>query len=210
MTAGRGGISWWDNLFLPVRIPFSSQRVVLTSLCLLGLLALAQTGKAQSAGDKAGKTEPAVQPALKQVFNGDGFLVVGFDQLASFEFTPPNNDSTGPGSQPAVKTGASQIPDRIKALNEKKVMVTGFMLPIKMEQGLVKEFLLVKDPMMCCYGIMPKINEWVVVKMMGSGVPPLMDVPIGFEGKLSVGELYDNGYLTGLYLLEGEKQAAQK
>ena len=84
------------------------------------------------------------------------------------------------------------------------------MLPVKTDKGLVTEFLLMKDPMMCCYGIMPKINEWVVVKMVGSGVAPLMDVPIGFEGKLQVGELYDNGYLTGLYLLEGEKQAAQK
>jgi hypothetical protein len=35
-------------------------------------------------------------------------------------------------------------------------------------------------------------------------------VPISFEGKLKVGELYDNGYLTGIYLLEGEKQAELK
>ncbi len=185
-------------------IPFSSRRVVSTGLCLLGALAFALNGGAQSAETK--KNEPAAKPVL----NADGFQVVGFDQLASFEFIPPTYDTPGAGGQPTVKKSGSQIPGRIRALNEKKVVVTGFMLPIKMEQGLVKEFLLVKDPMMCCYGIMPKINEWVVVKMVGSGVPPLMDVPIGFEGKLSVGELYDNGYLTGLYLLEGEKQAAQK
>ena len=80
------------------------------------------------------------------------------------------------------------------------------MLPVKMDGGLVKEFLLVKDPMLCCYGVMPKVTEWVVVKMTGAGVKPLMDTPITFLGKLRVGEIMENGYLTGIYLLEGEKQ----
>jgi hypothetical protein len=79
-----------------------------------------------------------------------------------------------------------------------------------MEAGLVTEFLLVKDPMMCCYGVMPKVNEWVVVKMVGRGVPPLMDVPITFAGKLKVGQIYEGGYLTGLYLLKGERQIERK
>ncbi|HVT71826.1 MAG TPA: hypothetical protein VHD61_01710, partial [Lacunisphaera sp.] len=68
------------------------------------------------------------------------------------------------------------------------------------------EFLLVKDPMLCCYGVMPRLNEWVVVRMVGDGVKPLMDVPLTFEGKLRVGEMFENNYLTGLYLLEGDRQ----
>jgi hypothetical protein len=64
--------------------------------------------------------------------------------------------------------------------------------------------------MMCCYGVMPRINEWVVVKMNGRGVPPLMDVPITFEGTLKVGAMYENGYLTGIYLLAGDKMAETK
>ena len=133
---------------------------------------------------------------------------VGFDRLASYNFTPPEADPATPNAPPP--SGAAQIPDRIKALDQHKVAVTGFMLPTKMEGGLVKEFLLVKDPMMCCYGVMPKINEWIVVKMIGTGVKPLMDLPITFEGKLRVGEMYENGYLTGVYLLEGEKLAETK
>ena len=46
--------------------------------------------------------------------------------------------------------------------------------------------------------------------MIGAGVKPLMDVPITFEGKLRVGEMYENGYLTGVYLLEGEKLVGVK
>jgi len=133
---------------------------------------------------------------------------VGFDRLASFNYTPAEPDSANPNATPPA--AENQIPDKIKALDQQKVAVTGFMLPVKMDGGLVKEFLLVKDPMMCCYGVMPKLNEWVVVKMVGKGVKPLMDVPITFEGKLRVGEMYENGYLTGVYLLEGDRMAEVK
>lgn len=143
----------------------------------------------------------------KEEQKADGFLKVGFDQLASFQFDPPGYDASG---NPQPKTGEDQIPERIRKLNDQAVAVTGFMLPVRMEEGLVKEFLLVKDPMMCCYGMMPRINEWVVVKMTGKGVKPLMDVPITFGGKLKVGEQFENGYLTGIYVLEGDKQLEAK
>ena len=154
--------------------------------------------------------EKVIQPAFKRVVNTDGYQVVGFDQLASFEFAAPAYDTAGANGQPVVKKGDEQIPEPIMALNEKRVAVTGFMLPVKMVEGRVMEFLLVKDQMMCCYGVMPKTNEWIVVKMSRNGLPPSMDVPVSIEGKLKVGEMYDNGYLTGIYLLEGDKQSKTK
>jgi len=131
----------------------------------------------------------------------DGYEPVGFDRLAAYSYTPPETETAGP---------TNQIPEKIKALDQRKVAVTGFMLPTKMDKGLVTEFLLVKDPMMCCYGVMPKINEWIVVKMVAGGVKPLMDIPITFEGRLKVGEMFENGYLTGVYLLEGDRMAGVK
>jgi hypothetical protein len=138
----------------------------------------------------------AAEPA-----KAEGYEYVGFDLLASFNYTPPETETAGP---------TDQIPASIKALDQKRVAVTGFMLPTKMDKGLVKEFLLVKDAMMCCYGAMPRVNEWIVVKMNGAGVKPLMDLPITFEGKLRVGEMFENGYLTGVYLLEGDRLAPAK
>jgi hypothetical protein len=133
----------------------------------------------------------------------DKVIEVGFDRLSAFEFTAPADESK-------AKEADAQIPASVKELDAKKVSVTGFMLPVKMHEGLVTEFLLVKDPMMCCYGVMPKVNEWVVVKMNGKGVQALMDVPITFEGTLSVGQLYEGGYLTGLYLLKGDRRVESK
>ena len=69
------------------------------------------------------------------------------------------------------------------------------------------ELLIMKDQSMCCYGAVPKIHEWVSVKMSGKGVKPVMDQPVTLQGKLHVGEMRENGYLTGIYRLEGERMA---
>lgn len=146
---------------------------------------------------------PAAAPGVE-----DGYLVLGFDQLASYTFTPPpfNPDADPKATPPG---GEEQIPAKVKEWNGKKAIVTGFMLPVKMDNGLVTEFLLVKDAMMCCYGTVPNMNEWVVVKM-GKGVKPLMDVPISFHGQLKVGAMFENGYMTGIYALDGEKMGEVK
>ena len=137
-----------------------------------------------------------------------GYLVLGFDQLASYTFTPPPfNPEADPKTPPPG--GEEQIPPQVKSWNGKKAIVTGFMLPVKMDSGLVTEFLLVKDPAMCCYGTVPNMNEWVVVKM-AKGVRPLMDVPISFHGQLKVGAMFENGYMTGIYELAGEKMGEVK
>ncbi len=138
---------------------------------------------------------------------GGDYEKLGFDRLAAFSFNAPQ---VAPKDPAETAKGNEQIPEAIRAFDTKKVAVTGFMLPVKMEEGLVKEFLLVKDPMMCCYGVMPKINEWIVVKMTGKGVQPLMDIPITFYGKLRVGQMFESGYLTGIYLLEGDRMGEVK
>lgn len=140
----------------------------------------------------------AAEPAVE-----NGYLKLGFEQLAGYTFNPPQFD---PAANPNAKppTGEEQIPSQVKGWSGKKVVVTGYMVPVKMEKGLVTEFLLMRNTMACCFGAVPNMNEWVVVKMK-KGVPPLMDVPVPFYGELKVGAMFENGYMTGLYELEGEK-----
>ncbi len=147
--------------------------------------------------------EIAIAPPAEE----NGYLVLGFDKLGAFRFVAPAFDAAA--ADGTVPTGEEQIPTAVREWSGKKALVTGFMLPTKLENGLVTEFLLVKDPAMCCYGIMPNMNEWVVVQMK-KGVRPLMDVPISFYGRLKVGPMVENGYLTGIYLLEGERMGEVK
>ena len=132
-------------------------------------------------------------------------LVVGFDKLASFKYEMP--DDLLKTNQIGWIKSEDQIPKGIKALDEKQIALKGYMLPLRVERGLVTELLIMRDQSMCCYGTVPRINEWVSVKMTNAGIKPIMDQPVTLFGKLHVGEMRENGYLVGIYAMDGEKMA---
>ena len=148
-------------------------------------------------------------PAAPGAVQKDGeFLIVGFDRLAAFNYDIP--DDAPPATNATVKVVApakDQIPANVKAFDKQRVALKGFMLPLKVEGGLITELLIMRDQSMCCYGTVPKINEWVSVKMTGKGVKPIMDQAVTLYGKLHVGEIRENGYLVGIYQMDGEKVA---
>lgn len=166
-------------------------------------------------------------PELKQ--DAAGNWLVGFQHLASFSFgrhktsfeedpsisfgrekfvrlRPDDSDTVEMPTEPGT---SGTIPAKVRALNGKKVCISGYMLPVKMENGFVKECLVMRNQMMCCFGRRPELNEWVVVKMTGKGVPSTMDTPISFYGTLYVGEIFENSVFEGLYELAGEKISAK-
>lgn len=138
----------------------------------------------------------------------NGFLQVSFDWLASFDYEIPPEESAK--TVPENTENASQIPQKIRNLDEKEIALKGFMLPLKMEKGRVTEFLIMRDQSMCCYGTVPKINEWVSVKMKEKGAKPVMEQIITMFGKLSVGEIREDGYLVGIYEMEGYRMDGPK
>jgi hypothetical protein len=164
---------------------------------LLGVALLALQAGAAPAASATDAAVPGV----------DGCLRLGFDVLGAFKYALPP-DATGDQAEKVAVQAAKDIPANIRQLDGKRALVTGFMLPVKMEEGtgLVTDFLLVRDPMMCCYGVVPDPNDWVVVHML-KPVAGIQDIPLSFIGTLHVGPIYDNGYLTGIYRLEGEKKA---
>lgn len=143
-------------------------------------------------------------PEPKAVSSENGYQTVGFDKLASYNFevlddAPVTNLNAGPDK------ADEQIPVAVKTFNQKKVSIRGFMLPLKVDNGKVTEFLIMKDQSLCCYGATPKINEWVSVKIGGSGIKPIMDQPVSMLGTLHVGAMRENGYLVGIYHMDGDK-----
>jgi hypothetical protein len=130
----------------------------------------------------------------------------GFDKLAGFPFKVTDDMIIGTGDALANSRDINtQIPPSVKALDEKEVSITGFMLPTKVDDGKATEFLLLKNQSMCCYGLTPNLNEYVSVRLNGHGVKPIMDRLITVSGKLHVGEMRQSRLLVGLYQLDGEK-----
>ena len=136
----------------------------------------------------------------------DGYLDVGFDKLGAFKFEVTDEMVSGVADPVTTSNRISgQIPPEIKALNEKQVAVRGFMLPLYVRHAHVTEFLLLRNQTMCCYGITPKMNEWIVVHAPGKGVRSVMDRTITVYGTLRVGESRENNALVGIYQMAGDK-----
>jgi hypothetical protein len=118
---------------------------------------------------------------------------VTFDFLADYTYEYPE-----PGAEPK-----EQIPEKIRAFQGKQVAVKGFMIPVRTEGDQVKEFILVRNQMACCYGAVPRMNEWLHVKMAKDRTAPYaVDIPITVFGTLDVGEVYEDGIVMSLYRME--------
>ncbi|MSU85680.1 MAG: DUF3299 domain-containing protein [Pedosphaera sp.] len=158
-------------------------------------------GQTQAVDPKVDSSKESVTtntPAAKP-----GFASVGFDVLATFKYEVPEDAPASKTNAPAADPD-TQIPAKVKAFSGKKVAVKGFILPLKVEGGLVTELLLMRDQSMCCFGIVPKINEWIAVKMTTSGIKPVMDQAVTLYGTLKVGAMRENGYLVGIYQMDAD------
>jgi hypothetical protein len=135
-----------------------------------------------------------------------GYLGVGFEKLAAFDFALTDALVKGaPADGAASAPSTSQIPEDIRKLDGQRVGIRGFLLPVRMDDGLAVEFLLMRDRSFCCYGAPPKINQWITVRLQGRGVKPVMDQVITVYGTLHVAEMRENGFLVGIYALEADK-----
>ena len=112
---------------------------------------------------------------------------------------------------PAKGKPKPEIPAWIKKLDGTRVAVQGFMVPFDVEEDGVKSFNLVKNIMMCCFGLAPQLNEMVLCEMApGLKAQFFVNVPIDVEGVIHVGEVRDNGYLVGIYQMKVEKVEKSK
>jgi len=126
-----------------------------------------------------------------------------FVRLSGFPFEVTTQMADG-AKDPVSASAATRakIPESVQALDNRFVAIRGFLLPLRTNNGLTIEFLLLRNQNMCCFGSVPKINEWVCVQPAGEGVKPIMDQPITIIGRLRVGEIRENGYLVGIYRMD--------
>jgi hypothetical protein len=129
------------------------------------------------------------------------YLPLSFASLSSFPFIV-TDDMVDPKS---ASDALQQVPDFIRSLSDKKIAVTGFMLPVRLEGKCVSEFLVLKDRSACCYGITPRINEWIIAHAKRGCTEPVLDIPVTALGTFHVGELRENGALAAIYELDCDR-----
>jgi len=164
------------------------------------------SGTAGTAADLAKTNLPSITSLVHSDFNIPGYREISFRSLSDFNFALTPEIASGTGGPAEIAAQAlRQIPAGVRSLDAGKVIIEGFLLPVKMKDELAVEFLLMRNQSMCCYGVAPKINEWITVQTSGEGVKPVMDQPIVVAGVLHVGPILENGSLAGIYRLEADR-----
>lgn len=171
---------------------------------LLGGLAWAPEVKAQVAL----RSEPNVP--RKIVVSGAEAYEIGFEMLSAFPYTIVDTGTGASSEEMKLATARDQVPQWLRVYQKKRIVLTGYMLPIQIENGLAKRFFVMRDVTTCCYGKTPNMNDYVVVTMKGNGVTIVQDIPIVVVGILNIGEKYEYGYLVSLFEMEGERFLGRK
>ncbi len=133
------------------------------------------------------------------------YLPLAFGKLASFAYDvyAAEEEIASEG-----KPGPERVPAEIRSLNGRKIAVRGFMMPLDITRNQAKTFLLVRNRMACCFGMMVGLNEWVYVQMAdGSAADWVNDVPITVYGELAVGEEVRDGMVMSLYRMKADEVA---
>ncbi len=136
----------------------------------------------------------------------EGYKALNISTLADFDYEVPTD-------RDVVENESyrnSQIPEKIMKMDGQKVSITGFMMPVRIDnEGNVAEFALNGNYDMCFYGAPSRINQWVHVKMNEGEKVKFSHSPTTVSGVLEVGELVENGEIISLYRLEGDKASVQ-
>jgi hypothetical protein len=136
------------------------------------------------------------------------YSLVTWNTLAHFDCDNPDDTDEYGRLKPQKKQKVHSVPGFINALNGASVAVVGFMLPMDMDDKGEKTtgFIMCRTQSACCYGIMPKLNEWIYVTMpKGKAADIYMDIPVTAFGTLSAGEINDKENGWSFYRMIGDK-----
>ncbi len=150
--------------------------------------------------------EPTVDLTPRKVtIGGTELFALGFDKLSSFDYTLVDAGTGATPEQIAEHMKKDPVPAWVRTYDHQRVMLTGYMMPLQVENGRAKKFVMMRDVNTCCYGAVPRMNDYLVVTMKGEGVEAIQDVPVDLIGVFHVDQRYEDGYVVSLFTLDGEK-----
>lgn len=115
-------------------------------------------------------TSTAEDPGAKIVYRKDGVAEVSFDSL-KFDYQLDGSYSD------------EDMPDEIKALGGKRIVIRGFILPgsVYQDRGF-DQFVLIRDNQQCCFGPGAKLYHNMQIKMVEGKTADYTTRPVTVEG----------------------------
>jgi hypothetical protein len=96
------------------------------------------------------------------------------------------------------------LPERVTALENRRIRIRGYILPSFQQSGLT-QFVLVRDNQECCFGPGAALHDCVVVRMHSGRTAAFSIRPVAVTGTFTVEELRGpDGKHLAIYALDGE------
>jgi hypothetical protein len=151
-------------------------------------------------------------PKLPEAEKRKGYTSTSFDLLSGYEPGPLGVFGASPKILKNIKL-SQFVPKRVLDLNEKKVGVTGYMIPVDFDKNEVLTFLLCRWQPGCCFGHVPKAHEQIYVEVEPGSGCRFVIVPVTAYGKLLIGPkkksdgtiITDGGEDLALYRMLADK-----
>ncbi|AHF90336.1 hypothetical protein OPIT5_09090 [Opitutaceae bacterium TAV5] len=141
----------------------------------------------------------------KIVVDGKEMFQLGFDKLSSFTYTLVDAGTGATPEEIEAHLKKDPVPAWVHLYDNQRVMLTGYMMPLQIENGRSKKFVMMRDVNTCCYGAVPNMNDYLVVTMAGEGIEVVQDVPVDLVGVFHIDHRYEGGYVVSLFAMTGEK-----
>ncbi len=101
--------------------------------------------------------------------------------------------------------GEYDLPERIASLEDRRVAIVGYQIPLEWDGTTIPEFMLVGDLLGCCFGGAPMPDQWIDVKMVAEGAEYFPYIPVIVTGTLRIEGIADEaGYASGCYTIEAD------
>ena len=131
-----------------------------------------------------------------------GYTATSFTVLS--RFFPNPKVAVGAGVAERWESLRKEIPEDVLALNRKRVALVGFTLPLNLVEGRATEFLLLRSQSACYFGMVPRVNELVMVAMP-RGMQPELDRPVIVGGTLTVKWVGEGEEPTAIYEMVADR-----
>ena len=98
------------------------------------------------------------------------------------------------------------LTDKVKALAGSSIRIRGYILPSFQQEG-IKQFVLVRDNMECCFGPGALLHDCILVEMVPPATATFTVRPVSVEGTFSLHDVKDpvNGKYLAIYHLDGKQ-----
>ena len=104
--------------------------------------------------------------------------------------------------KPVTRDCIEQMPQWLKDLNGKQIVIRGFMKPAFMSEG-IESFVFVRDSSQCCFGPNPTVHDMLYVRLKLDETTDYIELrPFDVSGTFRIELLESDDSIAGLYFLD--------